>query len=557
MDTHTANFAIGLIAVVWLAARRFDTPRPVWTYTRALPYFWGGAAYVLVGVACYAFLFSLLASVIGLEETAALAALVLTGLAIRFPGAAAVDRWFRAELHRLIGYPSEARRLASAISVAPFVPTAAVREEVRCVLQGRGYDLDNGWLPVAEPMRELWFRAAALFHQVHRWDRDPRFGRFASAARDELDVLRQRFDQLSLKVVRVLETIEELGRLWIQCDTKPGSAAGAPKLNPADTVHQQFRTDLRAVVNRLLADLREDVAFFYGNLCLFVARGILAECALVRSRQRELARLGFKIVLERRKTMLVLAAVFAFYFGAFLLAVAYKVSLPEALPLNELVRAVAERVPLITKIALIHALAVAVAVVPKQLFGFANENLFGRTPRGFVLSAGLVAVGVALLVHIAFAALSPNGRSVAETLTRVAPWLVMPFATAASVAYLVQDGRWARIASATGRRLADVLFLVCALGLAICAARGMHSFLREAPWTLETVGRDAWLITVIGVGIGYMIPNAFRHPTARGVSRPKRIPAAAAYAARGRVRPRIQLRLPPADAAVGPTRDAS
>jgi hypothetical protein len=499
VDIPYADFAIGLVAVAWLSARRFDTPRPVWSYTKAARYFWGSAGYVVVGAVLYGTWYLLLARAVGFGATAALGALLATGLAVRLPGAWRVDRWLRAELHHLIGYPWEAHRLASALSVAPFDPTAAVREEVRFVLQGRGYEMDHCWLPAAEPMRALWFRAAALFQQVHRWDRDRRFERFGAAARDELDVLRQRFDQLSLKVVRVLETIEELGRLWIRADAKPDRSDGA---------EQQLRTDLRAIVSRLLADLREDIAFFYRNLCLFVARGILAECVGARGRQRELAKLGFKLAPERPRTILVLALAFAFYFVAFLLA------------LSGRVETLSGALPGIAKIALIQVLAVAIAVVPKQLFGFANESLYGRTPWGFVLSAGCGAVLAAMLVQSAFIAAGVNGGNGTSAFWRMVPWLPMPFAAAASIAYLVQDGRWSRIHSTMGRRFADVLVLAGTLGLALCAARGAQYLIKARVWELETVVRDAQLIAIIAVGIGYMIPHAFRRPPARSASRP-------------------------------------
>ncbi|MGH8681679.1 MAG: hypothetical protein ACREVP_09280 [Burkholderiales bacterium] len=549
MAIHSVDLAIGLIAVIWLAGRRFNTPRPVRTYTTALRYFWGSAAYVVTGAALYVLLHSLLARAVDLRDTAALGALVLTGLAVRLPGASRADRWLRQKLQRLIGYPAEAHRLASTLSVAPFVPAAAVRDEVRFVLQGRGYDLDNGWLPVAEPVRDLWFRAAALFQQVLQWERDPRFGSFASTACDEFAVLRQRFDQLSLKVVRVLETIEQIGGLWIRADAKPRPAEGTPKPAQSDEAQQQFRTELRAIVSRLLADLREDVAFFYRNLCLFVARGIFTECVWARRRQRELAKLGFDLPpRERARTMLVLASVFLFYFVAFLLALTGKVG------------GLLEELPRIAMIALVQALAVGVAVVPKQLFGFANENLRGRTPWGFVLGAGFGAVLVALPVQIAFAAVWVDGGDWTDVFRRLIPWLAMPFAAASSLAFLVQDGRWARVDSSTGRRLADVLVLVCTFGLAVCAARGMQYLMADRVWALETAVRDAWLIAVIAVGIGAMVPNTFRHPLARGGSPPpERAHAPPALEAPGRGRLRAQARLARrkrADpGAAGPTRN--
>jgi len=536
MELHSVDFAIGLVAVIWLAGRRFNTPRPVRTYTTAMRYFWGSAAYVITGVALYALLYSL-GSAVGLREAAALGALVLIGLAVRLPGASGVDRWFREKLQRLIGVPSEAHRLASALAVAPFVPAPAVRDEVRFVLQGRGYDLENGWLPVAEPIRELWFRAAALFQQVLRWERDPRFGSFALTACDEFAVLRQRFDQLSLKVVRVLETIEQIGGLWVRADAKPGPAGGPPKPDQSEEAQQRFRAELRAIVSRLLSDLREDVAFFYKNLCLFVARGIFTECVWAPGRQRQLAKLGFELPPEGPSMKavlgcgLLLACTFVFIAAVFLAF---------GTPVwNGRVPDLSHDLPRIAKIALIQVLAVAVAVVPKQLFGFANENLRGQTPWGYVLGAGLAAALLALPLQVTYfvwfkgslsdvAAMASNARGIFS-------WLVMPFTTAASLAFLIQDGRWARIDAPFRRRLADVLFLLGTFALALCAARGLQYLLTGRVWTFDAAVRNACLIAFLAVGIGYMIPNRLRHPLRRSGRRlQERAPASLAHGAPGR-----------------------
>ncbi len=505
MENLPVDFLFGLIAVMWLAARRFNTPRPVRTYTKPAPYFWGSVAYVAVGVLLYVFAYSLLAGAVLPQAYAALGAVVLLGVAVRLPGASRVDRSIRERLQLAIGYPTQAHSLAAALAVAPFVPDAKVRDEVKVMLQGRGYDLDDDWLPAADPIRELWFRAAALFQQVRRWEHDSRFGSFVWLAHDEFDVLCQRFDQLSLKVVRVLETIEQVGRLWV-CAS--GDAGPSPKA-PQHAAEAQQRADLRAIISRMLADLRQDLAFFNRNLCLLVARGVLTECVSARGRHRQLAKLGFKLAPERPSTTKVLAFTFLFLLGVSL--VFWTVWNGEAPDLYK-------DLPRMTKIALIQVLAVAVALVPKPLFGFANENLRGETPWRYVFGAGLAAALLALPVQLAYyvwfkdGSLSDVDAIMAYGVRGMFSWLLMPFAMAASLAFLIQDGRWARIDSPFRRRLADVLFLVGALALALCAARGLQYLLTGRMLSYDALVRAAWLITSIGVGIGYMIPHTFRHP---------------------------------------------
>jgi hypothetical protein len=114
----------------------------------------------------------------------------------------------------------------------------------------------------------------------------------------------------------------------------------------------------------------------------------------------------------------------------------------------------------------------------------------------------------------------------------VLPWLAMPFVTASALAFLIQDGRWALIDSPVARRFADVLVMVVALGLALGAARGTQYLLAGCDWS--DPARDVWLIGVIAVGIGYMIPKTFRRPVPRCESPATGVPASRAKAAPSR-----------------------
>ncbi len=505
MENLTVDFVLGLVAVMWLAAARFNNPRPV----RTVLHFWGSVAYVAVGALLYVVSYALLAGAVLSQAYAALGAVVLLGVAVRVPGASRVDRWIRGRLQRAIGHPTEARRLGAALSIAPFVPDAKVRDAVKVTLQARGYDVDDDWLPAAEPIRQLWFRIAALFQQVRGWERDARFGGFVWLAHDEFEVLRQRFDQLSLKVVRVLETIELLGRLWVGANGHAGPSATAPQ-HAGDA---QRRADLRTIISRLLADLRQDLAFFNQNLCVLVARGVLTECVSAWGRHRQLARLGFRLAPEGPSTAKVLALTFAFYFGAFL------VFMTPVLTGN--VPNLTASLSKIAIISLVQVVGVTVAVIPKPLFGFANENLRGETPWRFVLGAGVAAALLAAPLMFAFYWLiggAARGCLQIGGFKVLLAWLAMPFATASALAFLIQDGRWAWIDSPLGRRLADVAVMVVGLGLALGAARGIQYLLAGCEW--RDPERDAWLMGVIAVGIGYMIPHTFRHPLRLTAGRP-------------------------------------
>ena len=112
--------------------------------------------------------------------------------------------------------------------------------------------------------RRLWLKAAVVFHQIRGWADDPGYRRFVGGAATEFDVLRQRFDQLSMKVVRVSETVDRLA-LMSPCPTAASSSDDA--------------STAREIITRLYTDVREDVSFFWRNTCLFVAHGVLAVSA--------------------------------------------------------------------------------------------------------------------------------------------------------------------------------------------------------------------------------------------------------------------------------------
>jgi hypothetical protein len=333
---------------------------------------------------------------------------------------------------------SEAARLVDTLVRAELHAPEAERE-VTLVLRLHGYDPHEETIPAAEPMRRLWLNAAVVFHQIRGWADDPGYRRFVVGAATEFDVLRQRFDQLSMKVVRVSETVDRLA-LW----SPSASAASSDDANTA-----------REIITRLYTDLREDVAFFWRNTCLFVAHGVLAVSATAGGRRRRLEAIGFALPTKNRHTSRVLAWAFVTYVVIF---VAFRV-VPLLLDQSHesrqqiwsgLVRAV--------MIATVQVVSMMVAILPKFRFGFANEDLHGRVSLSFVLGAGLTAALVAVPIQLWFNLLIyPTPTRAVGSFATSYPWLLMPFATAATFAYLVQDSRWSSLASRARRRLADGL----------------------------------------------------------------------------------------------------
>jgi hypothetical protein len=157
--------------------------------------------------------------------------------------------------------------------------------------------------------------------------------------------------------------------------------------------------------------------------------------------------------------------------------------------------------------------ALAIAIIPKRLWGFANAGLHPKTPLAFVFGAGVCAVLFAAVVNLAAGALVIGGWSGAwERLARGAPFLSLPFFIAATTAWLVQDHRWMHIGSARTRRLLDAATLASAWVAASLIARMIRAQDFEAFVASLEGARLLRMLAggIFGALIGYAIPAAVR-----------------------------------------------
>ena len=478
------EFLLGLVLVAVLAGEWFNRPGSIRSRTTAAKYHAGLQVYRFGLALVYCTVALALASRV--PPTAVVVGIIVLR---RAPLIGRLDVWGRYALHWLIGARSEAYRLADTLVRAQLHAPEAEREAA-LVLRLHGFDPDEETIPAAEPMRRLWLKAAVIFHQIRGWADDPGYRRFVMGAATEFDVLRQRFDQLSMKVVRVSETVDRLA-LW------------SPM--PSDAQASDDGSTAREIITRLYADLREDIAFFLRNTCLFVAHGVLAVSATPGGRRQRLAQIGFMLP-PNRPTLSVLAWAFMTYVAIFLASRGVNLLLDESHEphdqiWNGLVRAV--------MIATVQVVAIMVAILPKFRFGFANEDLHGRVPLWFVLGAGIAAVLVALPIKFWFNLLIyPTPTQALGAVLTGYPRLLTPFVTAATFAYLVQDSRWSTLASRAHRRLADALVFTAATLSTTMATHWMLQHLGlggRTPLALKIA-----VAVAIGVAIGAMVPAECR-----------------------------------------------
>ncbi len=479
------EFVFGLIVVVALAAEWFNRPGSIRNQTTAAKYHAGLLIYRFALALGYASLaLALAARVPPVVVVVAVVALRRAPLVCRF------DAWVRQGLHGLIGVRTEASRLADTLVRAEvYAPEA--ESEAALVMRLHGFDPHEETIPAAEPMRRLWLKTAVLFHQIRRWADDPMYRRFVAGAAIEFDVLRQRFDQLSVKVARVSETVDRLA-LW------SSSTSALPSSDDGSAA--------REIITRLYADLREDIAFFFKNICLFVAHGTLGVSLTAGTRRQRLAQLGFVLEAKNRPPSRVLAWAFVAYIAIFLVFRVAPLLLegsPEArgqIWIN-LVRAV--------MIATVQVVAIMVAILPKFRYGFANEDLHGHAPLSFVVGAGLVATAVAIPIQLWFYLLMyPSPMQALEALGASYPWLSMPFVTAVTFAYLVQDSRWSTLSSRRRRRLADGAVFAVVMVAAILATHWALQYFHLGSG--RGLGSRIVIAVVIGLVIGAMVPAECR-----------------------------------------------
>jgi hypothetical protein len=480
-EAFFVDFVIGLLFVVAFARAAFDRPYSVRSYTTAAWYYFGLILYVAIRVLMY-YLLVLPLPVTSWASPVAVALGII--LLHRIPLLSRLDQWLRRPLRRLTGWPRKAIGFAEALSKADVNVSPGLAAEVKSLLVRRGYYADEEWLPAAEPMRRLWFKSAALFHQVRGWEGDRRYRWFVEGHQSEFDVLRGRFDELSLKIVRVLAIVEDIGDLAGRLEPER-SSAGPP---------QKAARSITAIVDAILANLREDIAFFHKNLCLYVARGVLAGAVTAGGRRRRLKELGVEMEPPLGSIPLALGSAFASYvavFGVFWLPAALRAPAFGVVPDRE----VGDVLLLMIMIATIQVAALAATILAKKFFWFANEDIRGRTPFGFVIGSGAATMVLGVPIQLFFIWLM-NDADLERAKSEFAsswPWLFTALATGSGCAWLIQDSRWLFVPWRWVRGVLDGTVMVVGMSVATYLALSLG-----APSRLGSVWPIVMLIGLVG-----------------------------------------------------------
>jgi hypothetical protein len=491
----SAMFVLALVAVVG-----FD--RPTWsrTFTTVTRFRFALAAYVLMQVLVMLVLYlalrwifaatGIMGGLEGLIRPSSPIWLSVTATLLLFAISAVADP-LRRFLQRAAGVPDQAHKLAALLGEAQLEMSDAQVREARDLLEHRGIEQEQHWLQQEQATQNLMLRATRLHLLLRKWPAEPHMKRYVAVAKNDLDLLRQRFDELSLRISRSFGTMEHLGEIT-QLLCGPGSP-----------VQQQTADLIRKIIQDMLREMCADISEFCSHACLLIARGVMCTEPTAKTRQCAVAGLGFRVavVTEPQVSYGALAMAAAMlYFG-----VALFFALVGATP-----RAISGA-SLVIVITLTQVGALTVAIVPKTRWGFANAGLTSRTPVDFVIGAGVAAVLLAVAINLLAGALLIGGWQ--GSLTRLgsaAPYLISPFATAATTAWLVQDHRWRAAASSRARRWLDA----ATMGLVWLVVSAIATELAML-WIGPDVTTGAFIKAmvggfVIGGALGAVVPAAFR-----------------------------------------------
>lgn len=407
----------------------------------------------------------------------------------------------RAWLQRMAGIPSYAQRLAALLADSELNPAPKVLDQTRATLLSRGVDIDADWLPIVQPTHRLLFKATALFIQIREWEETRRFAAFITEAKNDIDLLRRRFDRLSFRVSRTLTSIERLGQVrHLFSEQDDGAQKGG-------RIPKQVDDLIRKIVGDLIADSCEDIGAFHEDACLVAARGALVTRRTRRGCNALYASLGFELK-PRPETIgygFLVTTGLLLYCGMWLFSV--------ILPTNASYLTLMQRV---TIVSLIVFGTMAIAIVPKLRWGFANAGLNGKTPILFVVGAGLCAVLFAVIVNLsagAFLLGGPHGASV--RLCEASPWLISAFVTGATMAWLVQDHRWRGTPSPRIRRMRDA----ATLGSVWLLSSVVSELLLPVPIEPFNLVRSTLGSFAFGVIIGLATPESARRTDMRVTER--------------------------------------
>lgn len=366
-------------------------------------------------------------------------------------------RW-RDLCQSLAGIPAGALALRDELAASPFLVPPGDEPVLQRRLARIGYHVDDFRAVQSTAIQSRFMKISAIMFHLERWaaDRESFMERNGERYAEFLAV----FDVLCFRTVRVLKNSRDIyAAIMEDSHVEPDDWQALDSLSTRNTTITKLQLAAQTAAGSMLEDLRKDMDSMLGNLMLFAARAALAgELNLGRSKRR-LSSIGFTLEPASPGILRYVAKVTAFTFAwclFWLLSSGWVIGIPGEQSAGAIRTLVMLPLYVIMNFSLVYYC--------KRQFAFANENIFGQFPIGFILSIGLLGALFTLPAQIVFDHWQfPEGPDLDVALSEL-PVLIFPWGIGAMAAWLVQDSTWDNRSEKT-RRLRDGLVFGCGMTL--------------------------------------------------------------------------------------------
>lgn len=452
-----------------------------------------------------------------LAESPAWLALLAAGVVVHLPPFAGLDRAFRRHARRMGGMPDEVVRLRDAICLAPRTISRERFRELHFRLMRRGIDLGNRRGVPDETLHAQFIQAAELKCIIEQCEQDPRFSAFMRDNAFSLHRLARGFDHV---MFRSSKSAEAIGRLHEVANDRSGREGGWDALGALveNQAYVEGGCELDPVIatsRMLIANRRDDMQFFIEDAAMLLARLTLSSRATEHGRLQLLTSIGVRVPRVRRPRFRALISVFAVVFFAVIVS---------SLLVNSSTQSVGQFLGVLLMVPTNFVIAVMCAVYPKQYFGFANIDVYGRQPYLFYGLAGLAATCLAFVVGLVIRLIRfQDGTAAFLDAYQHLPFSVVTFALTVVVAVRIQDKIGDDGRHRIRGRAADALCVALVLALAMVLVLLLMPL--TDPLDPQPPAWSPLFSGLIGAFIGYYIPVRFRTDLSKRPAEPVNLPA--------------------------------
>lgn len=356
---------------------------------------------------------------------------------------------WRSFCHQFAGIPASAHGLRDALAKSPFDVRPDDMPSLQRKLARVGYQIDDFRAVQSTAIQSRLLKISALMLHLDRWAGE----RFMKRNSEIYAELLAAYDALCFRTVRVLRSSGEIyGAIMEDNEIEPDNWEALDSLSTRHSTVSQLQLAAQTAAGCMLEDLRKDMDSLLNILLLFVVRAALAGKWTLAGSKRRLGAIGFTLESSSPDFLKFVAGVAAFAFCWALLWLLFSGRFihqpgdPSVAKLRAVVMTT-----------LYPAVNFPLVYHFKQRYAFANENIFGRLPMGFILSIGLVGmIFIFLPVQILFDLYQFPKEPWSEVVLYDLPVLIFPWGFATMTALLVQDSTWGRRSRRT-RQMRDGL----------------------------------------------------------------------------------------------------